>query len=56
MLIICANSSFLRAICYNESVYPEPERFNPDRFLDPKVPAAPVFGFGRRYSIELIIH
>lgn len=36
------------AISYDESVYLEPERFNPDRFLDPGVPASPAFGFGRR--------
>ncbi|CAE6505303.1 unnamed protein product [Rhizoctonia solani] len=36
------------AISYDEAVYHEPERFNPDRFLDPRVPAAPAFGFGRR--------
>ncbi|CAE6462191.1 unnamed protein product [Rhizoctonia solani] len=36
------------AIAHDESVYPEPDRFNPDRFLDPRVPKAPAFGFGRR--------
>ncbi|KAH7320409.1 cytochrome P450 [Rhizoctonia solani] len=36
------------AISNNSAVYPEPDRFNPDRFLDPSVPEAPAFGFGRR--------
>jgi cytochrome P450 len=32
----------------DESVYKDPETFQPDRFLDPSVPSAPAFGFGRR--------
>nr|AVZ23839.1 cytochrome P450 [Thanatephorus cucumeris]QDJ74245.1 cytochrome P450-5 [Thanatephorus cucumeris] len=36
------------AITRDESIYPQPECFNPDRYLDPKVPPAPVFGYGRR--------
>ncbi|CAE6440744.1 Tabersonine 16-hydroxylase [Rhizoctonia solani AG-1 IB] len=36
------------AITRNEDIYPEPERFNPDRFLDDQVPPAPIFGYGRR--------
>ncbi|CAE6425809.1 O-methylsterigmatocystin oxidoreductase OS=Aspergillus parasiticus GN=ordA PE=3 SV=1 [Rhizoctonia solani AG-1 IB] len=32
----------------NESVYASPETFDPDRFLDPESPSAPLFGFGRR--------
>ncbi|GAB1524495.1 hypothetical protein RhiTH_007649 [Rhizoctonia solani] len=38
----------LPAITRDESVYFDPEKFNPDRFLDPHVPHAPVFGWGRR--------
>ncbi|EUC58425.1 cytochrome P450 family protein [Rhizoctonia solani AG-3 Rhs1AP] len=32
----------------DKSIYANPEEFNPDRFLDPNVPSAPVFGWGRR--------
>ncbi|KEP46342.1 cytochrome P450 family protein [Rhizoctonia solani 123E] len=36
------------AISNNPAVYPDPACFNPDRFLDPSVPDAPAFGYGRR--------
>ncbi|KAG8736382.1 hypothetical protein FRC10_009385 [Ceratobasidium sp. 414] len=36
------------AINRNPDVYKDPEAFNPDRFVDPNVPAPPTFGFGRR--------
>ncbi|KAG8793834.1 hypothetical protein FRC12_001464 [Ceratobasidium sp. 428] len=36
------------AITRDESTYPDPETFNPDRFLDVSVPSAPGFGWGRR--------
>ncbi|KAF8756107.1 Pre-mRNA-splicing factor SF3a complex subunit 2 (Prp11) [Rhizoctonia solani] len=36
------------AISNNPDVYIDPDRFNPDRFLDLSVPDAPTFGYGRR--------
>ncbi|QRV91881.1 cytochrome P450 family protein [Ceratobasidium sp. AG-Ba] len=36
------------AMSHDEAVYPNPQDFNPDRFLDLELPSAPVFGFGRR--------
>jgi len=45
-----------RAILHDEEIYPEPFKFNPDRFLidgklnpDVQDPALAVFGFGRRF-------
>ena len=47
--------SFPRAILHDESTYPDPLTFNPDRYIkdghiDPEVqdPAVAAFGFGRR--------
>ncbi|CAE6486166.1 unnamed protein product [Rhizoctonia solani] len=36
------------AISRDEVAYHNPDVFNPDRFEDPNVPQAPVFGWGRR--------
>ncbi|KAF8710943.1 cytochrome P450, partial [Rhizoctonia solani] len=36
------------AMSFDERVYPNPECFDPSRFLDPSTPEAPAFGFGRR--------
>ncbi|KAG8777053.1 hypothetical protein FRC12_000568 [Ceratobasidium sp. 428] len=36
------------AINHDAKVYNDPETFDPDRFLDTRVPQSPTFGFGRR--------
>ncbi|CUA77865.1 Cytochrome P450 1A1 [Rhizoctonia solani] len=36
------------AMSRDENIYSNPDEFNPDRFLDPSVPLAPGFGWGRR--------
>ncbi|CUA69023.1 O-methylsterigmatocystin oxidoreductase [Rhizoctonia solani] len=38
----------LWAMSRDDSIYPDPEAFNPDRYLDPTVPDIPSFGWGRR--------
>jgi cytochrome P450 len=38
-----------RAVLHDESVYPEPSQFKPERYLNPNLkPPDAVFGFGRR--------
>ncbi|CCO32808.1 O-methylsterigmatocystin oxidoreductase OS=Aspergillus parasiticus GN=ordA PE=3 SV=1 [Rhizoctonia solani AG-1 IB] len=36
------------AMSRDETVYNDPDKFEPDRFLDPSVPQLPAFGWGRR--------
>ena len=50
-----------RAICYDEAVYPEPHKYDPERFLKDgrldssvKDPEDRVFGTGRRYDDALV--
>ena len=48
-----------RGICHDEKVYPDPETFNPERFLGPdgkidpsvKDPGVRIFGSGRRWGV-----
>lgn len=52
-------SDLSRGICHDEKVYPTPEMFNPDRFLDKegkidpsvKDPELRIFGSGRRWGM-----
>ena len=56
------NVDYIRAICYDEAVYPDPHIYDPTRFLDKdgridpsvKAPEARVFGSGRRYEYVMI--
>ncbi|CAE6461621.1 unnamed protein product [Rhizoctonia solani] len=36
------------SISRDESIYPDPETFDPERFSDPLLPQVPIFGWGRR--------
>ncbi|KAG9078224.1 hypothetical protein FS749_009801 [Ceratobasidium sp. UAMH 11750] len=36
------------AMTRDENTYKNPDDFDPDRFLDPTLPSAPAFGWGRR--------
>lgn len=53
--------SYVRAICYDESVYPEPYKYDPARFLTEdgkinpsvKAPETRIFGSGRRYESSM---
>lgn len=52
---VFAESSESRAMCHDENLYPNPDRFDPDRFMlngklnsEVFAPEDIVFGFGRR--------
>ncbi|KAF8607117.1 cytochrome P450, partial [Ceratobasidium sp. AG-I] len=38
----------LQGVHLDECLYNDPKTFNPDRFLDEDLPAAPAFGWGRK--------
>ena len=47
-----------RAVCYNETVFPTPQTYDPERFLKNKKlngsiddPETRIFGSGRRYAL-----
>ena len=54
---------YFRAICYDEVTYPDPQTYNPSRFLDEngridpsvKDPEARVFGSGRRCGASVCV-
>ena len=56
MLLEGADVEHVRAICYDETIYPDPYTYDPTRFLDqdgqidPSVlaPESRIFGSGRR--------
>jgi hypothetical protein len=43
------------AMSRDETIYESPEIFNPDRFTDPSVPPVPIFGWGRRYELFVML-
>ena len=54
----------IRAMCYDETVYPDPHKYDPTRFLDKdgkidpsvKAPETMIFGTGRRYECSHYAH
>jgi hypothetical protein len=61
--ILYIYAEFSRAMLHDQTIYPDPFTFNPDRFMknghlnpDVRDPGHATFGFGRRYTSLVHCH